>query len=114
LGLSAFFPTEIEMGAKWFFEKIDLESKIGKADIVLTGEGQYDGQSAGGKGSFELLQLAKKHNKKVILITSGRGGQDAGFEKVIQLPDLDFKRSDYREKAKENLFEAVKRNFDMG
>jgi glycerate 2-kinase len=72
-GLSFFFPVDIEMGAKWFFEKVGMESKVKSADMILTGEGRYDSQSASGKGSFELLQLAKKHGKKTVLITSGNG-----------------------------------------
>jgi glycerate 2-kinase len=63
-GLSFFFPLEIEMGAKWFFEKVGIESKVKSADIIITGEGRYDSQSASGKGSYELLQLAKKTEKK--------------------------------------------------
>ncbi len=111
LGLSAFFPTVIEMGAQWFFEKTGMESKIKNADLIITGEGQYDRQSAGGKGSFELLQLAKKHGKKIVLITSGEGGKDAGFDDVIQLPNLNIDDIKFKEKAKVNLFEAVKQAF---
>ncbi|MCR9017013.1 glycerate kinase [Aquiflexum gelatinilyticum] len=106
-GLSFFFPMKIEMGAKWFFEKVGIESKIKTADIIITGEGRYDSQSASGKGSFELLQLARKHGKKTVLITSGNGGKDSGFDEVIQLPDLDFSKKDFHEKAKENFEKEV-------
>jgi glycerate kinase len=106
-GLSFFFPVEIEMGAKWFFEKVGIESKIKSADIIITGEGRFDSQSASGKGSYELLQLARKHAKKAVLITSGNGGQGSGFDHVIKLPELDFGLDDFREKARINLFEAI-------
>jgi glycerate kinase len=106
-GLSFFFETEIEMGAKWFFEKVGMESKVKAADIIITGEGRYDSQSAAGKGSFELLQIAKKYCKKTVLITSGDVGEYSGFDKVIRLPELDFGSMDFKEKAKMNLFEAV-------
>ncbi|MCH6198199.1 glycerate kinase [Aquiflexum sp. LQ15W] len=107
-GLSFFFPVEIEMGAKWFFEKVGIESKIKSADIIITGEGKFDSQSASGKGSFELLQLAKKHDKETVLITSGKGGKDSGFDRVIQLPELDFNSKGFIDIAKMNLFNAVK------
>ncbi|MCL6259467.1 glycerate kinase [Aquiflexum sp. TKW24L] len=107
-GLSFFFPMEIEMGATWFFEKVGIESKIKSADIIITGEGKFDSQSASGKGSFELLQLAKKHDKETVLITSGNGGKDSGFDRVIQLPELDFSSKGFIDIAKMNLFNAVK------
>lgn len=106
-GLSFFFPVEMKMGAKWFFEQVNLTEKLNWADCILTGEGQFDEQSAGGKGSYELLQLSKALNKKTILITSGNGAEGAGFEEVIRLPDLDFTQEKYIIQAKENLEKAI-------
>lgn len=110
-GLSFFFPVEIKMGASWFFEKVDLASKVNWADLIITGEGRYDSQSAGGKGSFELLQLAKKLRKNTILITSGGGGKSDGFSDIIHLPDLDFSKNKIQEQAKENLKNAIENHF---
>jgi glycerate 2-kinase len=106
-GLSFFFPVEIQMGAQWFFEQVKMEEKVVKADIIITGEGRYDSQSAGGKGSFELLQLAKKHHKKTVLFTSGSGGHGSGFDQVQVLPDLNFDKNDFQLLAKKNLAESV-------
>lgn len=106
-GLSFFFPVEMKMGAKWFFEQVNLTEKLNWADCILTGEGQYDEQSTGGKGSFELLQMAKVYQKKTILITSGNGAERSGFEEVIRLPDLDFTQERYMIQAKENLEKAI-------
>lgn len=107
LGLSLFFPVKMQMGAKWFFEKTNLEEKLVDADWVITGEGKYDGQSEGGKGCFELLQLAKKHQKKIALITSGSEIPASGFDKWIRLPDLDMKAGNLVEMAEEELERAV-------
>lgn len=106
-GLSFFFPVEIQMGAQWFFQQLNMEDKVIHADIIITGEGRYDSQSAGGKGSFEMLQLAKKHQKKTVLFTSGKGGEGSGFDQVQVLPDLDFNQENYHIQAKENLAECV-------
>ncbi|MFO7826964.1 MAG: glycerate kinase [Cyclobacterium sp.] len=103
LGLSAFFPTEMVQGARYFFEKTRLEERMSTADRIITGEGKFDTQSAHGKGSFELLQLAKKMGKPVWLISSGKEGEQVGFEKVLQLPDLDFHSPKLVDRAKENL-----------
>jgi glycerate 2-kinase len=107
LGLSLFFSVEMQMGAKWFFEKTNLEHKLAGADWVITGEGKYDGQSEGGKGCYELLQLAKKHKKNIALITSGEEIPGSGFDKWIRLPDLDMKAGNLAEMAEKELARAV-------
>jgi glycerate 2-kinase len=106
-GLSFFFPVEIKMGATWFFDKVDLGSKVSWADLIITGEGRYDSQSAGGKGSYELLQLAKKSGKNTVLITSGEEGKSDGFSNIIQLPDLDLSKDEFQKTAKKNLMNSV-------
>jgi glycerate kinase len=103
LGISFFFPTDIKIGADYFFEIVGIKEKVIQSDWIITGEGQYDSQSDQGKASFGLLQLARSHNKKIALITSGSGGQKAGFDLVLELPSLDFSSKDFKEKARQNL-----------
>jgi glycerate 2-kinase len=110
-GLSFFFPVQIKMGATWFFDKVDMASKVSWADLIITGEGRYDSQSSGGKGSFELLQVAKKSGKDILLITSGKDGRSDGFSAIIELPYLDFSKDNVQEDAKHNLQEAIKNCF---
>jgi len=112
LGLSAFFPTKMAQGAQFFFEKIGIEKMIAKADVIVTGEGRYDSQSEDGKGSYELLQLAKKHNKKVWLITSGNEADEAGFDEVIKLANLDFNLPNIKNTAVDNLTIAFLEKLD--
>jgi glycerate kinase len=107
LGLSAFFPVDIEEGARFFFEQVGMKEKIGSADYVITGEGRFDSQSAEGKGSYELLQLAKRNGKKAVLITSGEEGRESGFDHIIQLPDLQWNSPQLKQEAERNLFSAV-------
>ena len=110
MGLSAFLPVVMWEGAKFFFDQVGMEKKIGESDWVITGEGRYDSQSTGGKGSFELLQLARKHGKKAILVTSGADGEKHGFDRVVRLPDLDLDKEDFRVQAERNLYDAVVRS----
>ncbi len=105
-GLSYFFPIEIQMGAQWVFKKLGIDKKVMDADLIITGEGRYDSQSVMGKGSYELLKLAKKYNKSIILLTAGDGGRSDGFDQVISLPELNFQDVDFINKAKLNLKEA--------
>ena len=66
------------------------------ADIVITGEGRLDGQTAMGKAPVGVARLAKKHNIPVTAfagsvtkeaIACNQNGIDAFFP--------DFKRSNY-------------------
>ena len=60
----------------WF----DLEEKIKRADIILTGEGRFDKTSLYGKGPYEIIQMASEFEKKIILLA---GSVD--FEVVSRL-----------------------------
>lgn len=109
LGLGFFFPTEIKIGADYFFELVGIEEKVIQCDWIITGEGKYDSQSDQGKACFGLLQLARSHKKKIALITAGSGGRKAGFDLVLELPSLDFSSKDFKEKAHQNLSKLIGR-----
>ncbi|SFB11076.1 glycerate kinase [Algoriphagus aquimarinus] len=113
LGLSAFFETDIEFGSQYFFETVKLESKVKWAEVIITGEGRYDNQSAEGKACFELMQLARNHSKKIILVTSGREKGVEQFDKVLTLPDLDFTDPDYKIMSRENLQAILAKEFSL-
>jgi len=108
LGLSAFFETRLVSGAGYFFEKVQMADRIRKADTVITGEGRYDKQSDEGKGSHELLKLAHSLGKEIWLITSGTDAVGSEFDRVLQLPDLDFESPDLVNEAERNLAQTVK------
>ena len=50
-----------------------LESKIERADIIITGEGELNSQTLHGKVPFYISELARKYNKKVFMITGSLG-----------------------------------------
>jgi len=91
VGLGAFFPIKIVNGSEHFFEKVQMDRQVRWADLIITGEGKYDDQSAEGKGSFKLMQLAHRYQKKIHLITAG-DDQGLGFDEVIRLPPLGPKK----------------------
>jgi glycerate kinase len=113
LGLNQFFPSKLEFGAPYFFEKVGMSEKVAAADWIITGEGHYDRQSEEGKACYELLQLARKQGKKIALIASGKEGYNSGFDAVMELPALDFAQPDLKKKAREQfqglLREAISR-----
>ena len=113
-GLSCFFPTEIKRGAQWFFDAVGVAEKVKWADLVITGEGKFDLQSAAGKGSYEFKQLADQLGKSILLISSGEEGKSSGFQDFIQIPELTENDPKLIETAEINLAEAVKAYFRQG
>lgn len=63
-------------GVKLVMQAADIEEKIKKADIVVTGEGRLDSQTVMGKAPIGVARLAKKYNKKVIAF-AGSVSEDA-------------------------------------
>jgi len=49
-------------------EAVGLETAIKSADVVFTGEGSYDAQTAQGKVVSLVEQLAAKHGKPSIVV----------------------------------------------
>lgn len=56
----------LESGIKIVLEETRLEEKIKDADLVITGEGRLDGQTAMGKAPIGVAKLAKQYGKTVI------------------------------------------------
>lgn len=63
-----FFGAKLVSGWQFFGEMVSLEQKIAKADIVVTGEGRFDGQSLSGKLVGGVVSLCQKHKKRVAVV----------------------------------------------
>lgn len=63
---TAFLGGKLESGVKIILDETRLEADLQDADIVLTGEGRLDHQTAMGKAPIGVATLAKKHGCKVI------------------------------------------------
>ncbi len=74
--LLAFLHARLQSGISLVLETTGLEHFIKDADVVVTGEGRLDGQSAMGKAPVGVARLAKKHGKPVIAF-SGCVAEDA-------------------------------------
>lgn len=72
---------EIVSGAQVVAEATRLQEKIKYADWVITGEGQSDFQTLYGKVPSFVAQIAKKHQRKTILISGGLGN---GYEQLYE------------------------------
>ena len=56
----------LESGIKIILEETKLEDYVKDADIVVTGEGRMDGQTAFGKAPIGVAKIAKKFDKTVL------------------------------------------------
>ncbi len=62
----AFLSGRLERGIDLILKETGLESYIKDADLVVTGEGRLDSQTAMGKAPSGVSAIAKKYNKPVI------------------------------------------------
>ncbi|MCX8172179.1 MAG: glycerate kinase, partial [Archaeoglobaceae archaeon] len=67
-GLLAFLNASLRSGIDIVIDTLKLEDKIKEADIVISGEGKVDNQTAFGKTICGIAKLCKKHNKPLIVI----------------------------------------------
>ncbi|MCU0417017.1 MAG: glycerate kinase [Cytophagaceae bacterium] len=67
--LSAYYPATLVSGFDVLSTKIGLEQLIQDSDWIITGEGKSDWTTLSGKAPYRVAQLAKKYNKKVMLIS---------------------------------------------
>ena len=68
MALCGVLKAKIKKGPDEIFKFIKAENLIKKADLVLTSEGCLDEQTLYGKAPFEILKLAQKHKKKIVII----------------------------------------------
>ena len=110
----AFLQGKLEPGIDIVLETIALEEALLDADLVITGEGRLDEQTAMGKAPVGVAKLAKKHGKTVIAfagsVTSGarecnKQGIDAYFPILRQITTLEEAMD--HEQAAQNLADTT-------
>ena len=114
----AFLNAVLTPGIDLVLNAVDLESELLDADIVVTGEGRLDEQTAMGKAPVGVAKRAKKYGAKVIAfagsVTEGAGacnkeGIDAFFPIVRGVTTLDEAMS--KETAMANMRAASEQVF---
>jgi glycerate kinase len=89
-GLMAFLNASLKSGIEIVIEATRLAERIKGADLVITGEGQINFQTAFGKTPVGVAKAAKAHGIPVIAIAGGVGeGADdvygAGIDAIIDI-----------------------------
>nr|WP_263324031.1 glycerate kinase [Neobacillus sp. Marseille-Q6967] len=69
----AFFPSRMRRGIDVIIEYTGLETALKGADLVITGEGQVDFQTASGKTPMGVAQTAKVQNIPTVILAGSIG-----------------------------------------
>jgi glycerate kinase len=111
-GLMSFCGARMRSGFDVVAEAIGLESKIKRADIVITGEGSLDRQTLDGKAPAEVAAIARRNGKRVFAIV-GRSDGDARlsemFEAIETVADPNLSDQDNIARAPQLLKEGARR-----
>lgn len=113
---------EFESGIDLIMRETQLEDSVKDADIVITGEGCLDSQTAMGKAPVGIAKIAKKYDKPVIAFSGAvkngaelcnQNGIDAYFpilRQVSTLEEVMDKTTAYRNLADttEQVFRTIK------
>ncbi|MDM8127250.1 glycerate kinase [Paraclostridium benzoelyticum] len=119
-GFLGFLNSKLESGIKIILDEIKLEEVVKDADIVITGEGRLDNQTAMGKAPIGVAKLAKKHGAKVIAIAGcttpdavkcNEEGIDAYFSIVNKAMTIDEAMK--KENATQNMIESTIQIFNL-
>lgn len=118
--LMSYLGARLTSGIELIMRESALEEYIKKSDIVITGEGRLDGQSAMGKAPVGVARLAKKYSKLVIAF-SGCVTEDAGrcneegidaFFPILRAP-VSLSEAMNVENAKKNLRDTAEQAFRL-
>ncbi|MDO5291541.1 MAG: glycerate kinase [bacterium] len=110
----------LESGIQLVLKETNLEEYVKDADLVITGEGRLDGQTAMGKAPIGVAQLAKKHNKPVLAFAGcvtqdakecNQTGIDAFFPILRSLSSLE--EALQPDNAKRNMTDTVEQVFRL-
>ncbi|GLQ71499.1 glycerate kinase [Vibrio penaeicida] len=119
--LIAFTHAKLQPGIDIVLETVGLENQLEGADLVITGEGRIDWQTAHGKTPMGVASLAKKYDLPVIALAGCVGenyqaayqcGIDAVFAAVPRALDLSTAFQEAGENLT-NLSENVARMWSM-
>lgn len=117
---SVFTNAVLESGIKIVLEETRLEQHLEDADLVITGEGRLDGQTAMGKAPVGVARLAKKHHKPVLAFAGSvtedskkcnEAGIDSYFPIVRGVTTL--QEAMEPENAKKNMADTVEQVFRL-
>ena len=112
--LIAFLGAKLEPGIDLMIDASNLEEKLKGADLVISGEGRIDEQTAYGKTPMGVAERAKKENIPVILIggeirIGGKILYEKGVDALISSVDRVSSLSEVMKNSRQALMDASER-----
>lgn len=115
---------ELHSGVETVLDLVGFDERVRDVDLVITGEGNMDEQSAAGKAPVGVARRAKRYGKPVVAVVGGRADNlDAVYGQGIDLvlpicrKPMDLERALDSQEATTNLIcagESVARAYDLG
>ena len=115
---------ELCSGVETVLDLIGFDERVRDADLVITGEGNMDEQSAAGKAPVGVARRAKRCGKPVVAVVGGRADNlDAVYERGVDLvlpicrKPMPLDQALGVQEAKTNLIcagEAAAQAYDLG
>lgn len=118
-GLLAFFNAELKPGTELLLKAIDFSGKIKGADLIITGEGKADRQTAMGKVPYGILKEAQKEHIPVIVLAGSIENlpelNKAGFKGIFSIAPgpITLEKAMKPEFAKENITRLVSQLYSV-
>lgn len=103
-GFRAFCNASIVPGAQLIADTIGLPQALESADLLITGEGRTDNQTASGKLCSVLAGIAREYDTKTLLLSGALKGKTEGF---LSLFDYAFSISSGHNTLEENIAHAA-------
>lgn len=77
---------ELRSGVETVLDLVGFDERVRDADLVITGEGNMDEQSAAGKAPVGVARRSKRYGKPVVAVVGGRADNlDAVYEQGVDL-----------------------------
>ena len=115
---------ELRSGVETVLDLVGFDERVRDVDLVITGEGNMDEQSAAGKAPVGVSRRARRYGKPVVAVVGGRADNlDAVYERGIDLvlpicrKPIPLELALDQWEAEANLVcagEAVARAYDLG
>lgn len=115
---------ELRSGVEMVLDLVGFDARVRGVDLVITGEGNMDEQSAAGKAPVGVARRAKRYGKPVAAVVGGRADNlDAVYEQGIDLvlpicrKPMSLDQALNPQEAAANLIcagEAAARSYDLG
>lgn len=111
-GIVAFFDGQLKSGIQSVLDLVSFESLLADADLVITGEGQIDGQSLRGKVVAGIAERARRQQVPVLVIVGAIGedadkAYDIGVSAIFSINRAPVAFAEARHHTRDNLAATV-------